>query len=297
MKILLNLYKTLISESTKINTPNGKKIVRSIKNRRPISFYYSGPRKDVLSGRRIKVEPVALGLSKAGNMVVRAWAQPPSVSKKGFKKHGWRLFRLDRISDIILFDDEQFINKRPNYTEDDDGSMTVTYVKSEWDVIPDVNQVDTTPETREKEQELPDPEITSDTDELPEPKITPNTDELPEPTPEPIPSITPETTKNDRTQDISNLLSNKMISVENQKQINPDDLFSIIRQTYLMKLKDWKEGQKQLGLNMTPGEGTRRRFEKESEIDVDKVMKKDNIKLFSNDLQESIRRIKSLILF
>ena len=73
------IISTLILEA-----PLGSKrdrLIRAIKNRNPVSFYYNGEKGEVLPGRRIKAELVALGVTKKGNVVARGWVQPPSVSK------------------------------------------------------------------------------------------------------------------------------------------------------------------------------------------------------------------------
>ena len=91
------ITKSTILEQSLLKTPRGKLFADAIKNRRKISFVYYGPTKtkkdfegkkidSVLPGKRVKVEPVALGLNKKGNLVIRAWIGPPTLSKKGFKK-------------------------------------------------------------------------------------------------------------------------------------------------------------------------------------------------------------------
>ena len=79
-------FKNILSQIL-LEAPNGsinKRLKDAIINRHPVSFYYNGPKGEVLSGRRVRAELVAMGLTKKGNMVVRGWVQPPSVSKKGF---------------------------------------------------------------------------------------------------------------------------------------------------------------------------------------------------------------------
>ena len=139
----MNLKKILskiINEQSILKTTKTKPIVDAIKNRVPVSFMYIGPRKpkkeSVKPGNRIKAEIVALGLSKKGNLIARAYVQPPSVSKKGFDKHGWRTFMVSRMSNVKVHDGETFDNKRPQYNPGEDKSMTVTYVTSDWTTKP-----------------------------------------------------------------------------------------------------------------------------------------------------------------
>lgn len=139
------IFDVFINEQSILKTSRTKPIVDAIKNRNPISFMYSGPRKpkkdSVKAGKRIKAEAVAIGLSKKGNLIMRAFVQPPSVSKKGFEKHGWRTFMLSRMSNVEIHSDETFNNKRPNYKEGSDNSMTVTYVTTDWNTQPKTKKV------------------------------------------------------------------------------------------------------------------------------------------------------------
>lgn len=112
----------------------------AVKNRNPITFNYSGPRKLVKSGGRFRAEGVAIGLNKKGNLVLRAYIDTPSRSKRGTPSqvgdekanYGWRTFLISRMSNITVMDHQTFDVKRPKYQEGDDRSMSVTYVKSDW---------------------------------------------------------------------------------------------------------------------------------------------------------------------
>jgi hypothetical protein len=273
---------------TSILEANPKTSIRArleyaIKNRLPVSFYYKGPPKDVLSGRRVKVELVASGLTKKGNLSVRGWVQPPSTSKKGFQKHGWRTFLVERIStgSLIIYEDEQFSTKRPNYKEGDDSSFSVTYVTSDWGV------------TKEPKIEKPSPEPTL--------KPVQQKDELPQPKPKEKPTALP-TQDLKRENDVFNDLEKKVKIINNEKTLSPDDFKIGIDNLYKKRIDDWKKTQTTLGLNTTPGEGTRRKFEKDSEYDLSQMLKKNNIQIKGGNinqqpLQEEILRIKTLIFF
>jgi len=255
----------------------------AIKNRLPVSFYYRGPTKDVLAGRRVKVELVASGLTKKGNLAVRGWVQPPSTSKKGFQKHGWRTFLVDRIStgSLIVYEDEQFSSKRPDYKEGDDGSFSVTYVTSDWGTI------------RQPKIEKPTSEPTRE-------PVEPQKDELPQPKPKEKPTSVP-TQDFKRENEIFSDLEKKVKTVNNEKILTPDDFKMGIDDLYKKRIEDWKRTQLELGLNTTPGEGTRRKFEKESEFDLSQLLKRNNIQVKKDEtaipLQEQISRIKTLIFF
>jgi hypothetical protein len=124
------LFQFLVEQNI-LKTTQTKPIVDAIKNKRKITFDYYGPRKpkkdSVRPGKRIKAEPYAIGLSKKGNLIVRAWVEPPSISKKGFNKTKWRTFMVTRIKNLVITD-ESYIGNRPGYNEGNDKSMTVTYV-------------------------------------------------------------------------------------------------------------------------------------------------------------------------
>jgi hypothetical protein len=129
--------------SSILKTTKTRPIVKAIITRNPITFYYSGPRKpkknSVKAGYRVKAEAVALGLNKKGNLVLRAYINPPSVSKKGFKNpddtpnHRWRTFMLARMSSVQIQTNEFFDEPRPLYNGGgDDALMSITYVTTDF---------------------------------------------------------------------------------------------------------------------------------------------------------------------
>lgn len=192
---LINSIKDFLIEADKIGklivqASNTKPIADAIKNRRKISFYYSGPRKpkknSVLSGKRIMVEPVAMGLNSKGRLIIRAWVEPPSTSKKGFEKTNWRTFILNRARNIEI-SDEVFNEKRPGYKEGEDGSMTVTYVTSDWTTTPKLKKYKEPlkPTTKRTTKEVP-PKTAEPKPEEPKPET------LPQPKPKEVPPKTPE---------------------------------------------------------------------------------------------------------
>lgn len=205
MKLLKDIYNFLVSEQkvpaflkSKRNRPGS--LSTAIKKRNPVSFFYNGPRGKVQAGRRIKAELVALGLSKKGNMIVRAWVEPPSRSKTGFQKGNWRTFIVSRMSQIEIFDQETFDVKRPGYKEGDDNSMSVTYVTSDWSTTPPVPadrdpqpepqaEPTTQPQPQEPQPQEPQEPESRDGETQTEPETQDN--ELPEPRPQNRPSIDP----------------------------------------------------------------------------------------------------------
>ena len=276
-----------------------ERITNAIKNRFLVSFYYNGPKGEVLPGRRIKAELVALGLTKKGNLVARGWVQPPSISKRGYEKHGWRLFMLNRMSGIQIYEDETFDVKRPDLNDSGDKSLSVVYVTSDWGTLPTVPKKDDEKPEPATEPELPEPkpsvepDIEPEPDTEPEPTIEP---ELPEPKPESKPPITPDP-KIDFTSEIYDELKKKVQDVDGKKTISPDDFNVLMNNLRKKEFNDWSNRKKEIGDNSKPGEGTRRRIEKETEIKLFNLMKKDNIVIGTIPLQESIKRIKALIFF
>jgi hypothetical protein len=276
----------ILEEQAVLKTTRTKPIVDAIKNRNKITFYYSGPKKpkkdSVKAGYRVKAEAVALGLSKKGNLVMRAYVQPPSTSKKGFEKHGWRTFMLSRMSGTNVTD-EIFNEKRPGYKEGDDNGLSVTYVTTDWTNKPEVKKptiVKQKPSTEPTKQVEPPIEKPSVKGEKPATKVEPiEPSSLPEPKPKKTPDLTPQDTDGQNVTD-------------KEKEL------------YDKKKSDWVNKQKEIGGNIKPGQGTRERFKKEVEKELPQpkpeekpsVNPEDDIEDDKN-LQENIKRIKSLMLF
>ena len=210
--MILNNVVLKIIEEQNINTSKTRPIINAIKNRNKISFYYKGPTRpkktSVKPGYRIKAEAVALGLSKKGNLLIRAFVKPPSTSKKGFTKTGWRTFMVSRMSGLQITDDV-FNEKRPGYNEGDDRTFSVTYIKTDWGTKSEPKsiekpQVEPTPQPKPPVQE-PTTTVEPEKTELPQPKPVekpqteptpqeekPEPEELPQPKPEEKPFENPE---------------------------------------------------------------------------------------------------------
>ena len=99
-------------------------IIDAIKNRQRVIIYYDG---DEPGGRGIReIEPVCLGISKAGNKVLRAWDNEGSSHTAYIGDQplpSWRLFRIDKILSLTPTG-ENFDTPRPNYNPIGDKSMT-----------------------------------------------------------------------------------------------------------------------------------------------------------------------------
>ena len=126
MKLLGNL-KHIINEIASIND-----LQDSIKKKKLVIIYYDG--KDN-GGKGLRtVEPVCLGYSKKGNLVLRAWEREgASYSEKNENNilPGWRLFRLDKIFTLSPTMDN-FYEMRPNYNPNGDKSMTRVLVNAKF---------------------------------------------------------------------------------------------------------------------------------------------------------------------
>lgn len=116
---LYNTLKKLILEVASISSMND-----AIKKRQKVIIYYDG---DEPGGKGLReIEPVCLGYSKAGNLVLRAWDSEGS-SHRGFTGErplpSWRLFRADKILSFKPTG-EIYDTIRPNFNANGDKSMT-----------------------------------------------------------------------------------------------------------------------------------------------------------------------------
>ena len=213
-----------------------KVIADAIKNRRKISFYYNGPsrpRKDsVKPGRRILVEPTALGLTKKGNLAFKGYVKPPSVTKTGFEKHNWRTFLLNRLHRLELTTDT-FDQPQPGYNGGDDSSFGRVDVKVDFGKKSRINKYDqpvyaklgrkaidktkppemepTKPElgTPHPEVEPTEPELTPQMEPInprvePAPEPEHGTEELPNPKVKEKPPVNPDTEAHPEDEDDTN---------------------------------------------------------------------------------------------
>ena len=115
--------------------------MNAIKNKQKVIIYYEG---DEPGGKGLReIEPVALGTSKAGNKVVRAW-DDEGASHTSYTGEqplpGWRLFRLDKILSLKPTG-EIFTQMRPNFNPNGDKSMTSVIIVAKFDNQPQQNVV------------------------------------------------------------------------------------------------------------------------------------------------------------
>jgi predicted DNA-binding transcriptional regulator YafY len=108
----------------------------AINKKQVITIYYDG---DEPGGRGIReVEPVALGKSRAGNLVMRGWDREGAshTAYKGEKPlPGWRLFRLDKILSLKPTG-EVYNQPHPGYNFNGDKSMTSIITVAKFDNNP-----------------------------------------------------------------------------------------------------------------------------------------------------------------
>lgn len=105
----------------------------AVKRRQVCIINYDG---DEPGGKGIReVEPVALGKSKAGNLVMRAWDRE-GASHTAYKGEqplpSWRLFRLDKILSMKPTG-EIYNQPRPGYNFNGDKSMTSVIIVAKFD--------------------------------------------------------------------------------------------------------------------------------------------------------------------
>ena len=116
---LTSVFKSLITEIASVDS-----VRKSIEDKQKIVMYYDG---DEPGGKGLRlIEPVALGRSKKGNLVLRAWDEE-GASHRGYlgtrPMPGWRLFKLDKILSYKPTG-ENFNTPRPNFNPTGDKDMT-----------------------------------------------------------------------------------------------------------------------------------------------------------------------------
>ena len=113
-----NTIKDLICETVSL-----ERVIDAIEKRQVLVINYDG---STPGGSGIReIEPVAIGRSKSGNLVLRAWQREGASHRFYLKKRpipGWRLFRLDKILSAKPTK-ENFDEIRPNYNLQGDKSM------------------------------------------------------------------------------------------------------------------------------------------------------------------------------
>ena len=127
---LINSLKSLVTEAASLGD-----VQDSIKKRKVVTIYYDGNDNGGKGYRTI--EPVCLGYSKKGNLVLRAWESEGSswsASNKGNFLPGWRLFRFDKIFTYQPTMDN-FVEVRPKYNPNGDRSMERVLINAKFDNI------------------------------------------------------------------------------------------------------------------------------------------------------------------
>ncbi len=122
---LYNTFNQLILE-----VASRDQIYNAIRDKRVCVIYYEG---DEPGGRGLRViEPVAFGLSKKGNAVLRAWDREGASHRAYLGKKplpSWRFFRVDKIN-FIRPTQETFDTPRPNYNPNGDKSMERMFINA-----------------------------------------------------------------------------------------------------------------------------------------------------------------------
>jgi predicted DNA-binding transcriptional regulator YafY len=122
----MKLYETFENLLTEVASRD--QIMNAIRDRRVCVINYKG---DEPGGTGLRViEPVAYGLSKKGNPVVRAWDREGASHKAYLGKKplpSWRFFRVDKM-DFIRPTQETFDTPRPDYNPNGDKSMERVFI-------------------------------------------------------------------------------------------------------------------------------------------------------------------------
>jgi len=124
----MKLYNTL--NNLILEVASREQIMDAIKTRRVCVIYYNG---DEPGGKGLRViEPVAFGLTKKGNPVLRAWDREGASHKAYLGKKplpSWRFFRIDRM-EFIRPTQEIFNEPRPGYNPNGDRSMERVFLNA-----------------------------------------------------------------------------------------------------------------------------------------------------------------------
>lgn len=119
----INDVKTQVRKLRNLNEWVGRNtVVDAIQNKDVVFIYYSGD-ETINRGYRT-IEPFVLGVSTAGNMVLRAWQQAGATDsgspsdRSNDQIPGWRLFKLDGITSMSRTL-RRFEAPRPKYNPND----------------------------------------------------------------------------------------------------------------------------------------------------------------------------------
>ena len=130
MKLQSSL-KSLILEIASIES-----VIDAIKNKRVMGTSYDGDEPGG-KGQRL-IEPVCVGVSKAGNRVVRAWEREGASHTATIGTQplpGWRLFRLDKTF-TFLPTSEVYSEMRPGFNPNGDKSMVSVELVANFNTPP-----------------------------------------------------------------------------------------------------------------------------------------------------------------
>lgn len=124
---LLGSLRALLIEAASIDD-----IKKSIEQKQVCSIYYEG---DEPGGRGLReIEPVCLGRSKAGNLVLRAWDRTGASHTAYLGDQplpSWRLFRVDKIA-MYKPTRENFTVPQQGYNFNGDRSMTIVIINAKF---------------------------------------------------------------------------------------------------------------------------------------------------------------------
>lgn len=130
MSYLKTLLESIITEEINIT-----KVTDAIRKRKPVKIKYKADDEPRGQGERI-IHPVAYGLSKAGNIVLRAF-QPYGDTKT--KTPHWKLFRLDKIENWDILWKRRSFDEPPGqfttdgkYNSNGDKSMSTVYLSANF---------------------------------------------------------------------------------------------------------------------------------------------------------------------
>jgi len=130
---LYNILEGIILEGIITESVNRTQVETAIEKKQRIRIYYDGD-ETINAGFR-NIEPYVLGLSKAGNPILRAW-QLNGVTDT--ETPGWKTFRIDKMSSWRPYPNYFYVPisdrdpKAPKYNVKGDDSMTTIYKQAKF---------------------------------------------------------------------------------------------------------------------------------------------------------------------
>lgn len=141
-----------------------QQLTDAINNNQAVTMYYKGNKEGVLQDQtKVGVRhvlPVALGLSKNGNMIVRGYLQSKGIETP-WRNHTsrWKTYRVDRITSIFAREGKRDFWSQPpaGFNPNGDKSMIQVYALADFNNKSSINPTNPKIEPEKVEPETPEP--------------------------------------------------------------------------------------------------------------------------------------------